>query len=73
MAGGFLSVRDAFAVGKDFFEKVCESFHVFISLLMGFAQGEKALAKFCNQVIDRVCNFIPCDDACWGKVVSMGV
>jgi hypothetical protein len=73
MAEEFLSVVDMFAVGIDYFEKVCNSVHISIAVLVGFVQGEKPLAKLFNQVIGRVCGFCDCGNSCKGEVLSMDV
>jgi hypothetical protein len=66
MAGGFLSVLEAFSTGMNSSEEVCDGVHVSISVLVGFAQVEKPLAKFSNQVIGRVCGFLNCGEGCGG-------
>jgi hypothetical protein len=42
-------------------------------VLVGFAQVEKPLAKFSNQVIGRVCGFLNSGKGCGGEVLSMDV
>ena len=73
MAGSVLSLPKASGAGMDSSENFCEGVHIFVPVLVGFAEVEKPLMKLCHHLISRVGGFLDIGEGAGREVLSVDV